>query len=341
MNDYDANKKIVPDIGDFLMLIFLSNKDMKSPEMKKMKDTLIQEFLTRQIYWIFHGPECNEVMKRKIMNVRIDFDNEIYLEKFENEPNFKMIYLDIFNKQLHKLGIYEDIIRIISSDNNYLYQYYNDRKYARQMAEQRITQSFKKLFNECSQWGKKKMKSIILEHMNFKEFFGIDETSMKNLLYEECKVDELLKENNNKDDILGYAYESQKGNQLLLITFFALKKMEEQGFMEELEKNYGIYLKVDEFVKELKQKLNEIKTYKALYEYLGTDLGNDKTELQIIVEAYQRAKGKRYIRDPNERMKINQINTYHQYTHPRARGRGRGGCGYGGYRNGYGYDDGW
>lgn len=352
MNDYDANKKIVPDIGDFLMLIFLSNKDMKSTEMKKMKEALIKEFLTRQIYWIFHGPECKEVMKKKIVNSKIKLDDEIYLEKFENDPNFKMNYLDIFNKQLHKLNIYDDMIKIISSDKDYLYQYYNDKEYAKQMCEQRIKQSFKKLFNECSQWGKKKMKSLIKEHMQFKEFFEIDENQMKYQLYEECKIPEMLQENSDMDiqDILGYAYESQRGNQLLLITFFALKKIEEPGFMEELEKNYGIYVKVDEFVKELKQKLNEIKTYKSLYEYIGTDLGKDKTELEIIVEGYQRAKENRYIRDPNEQIKINQPNISHQYGYERERrGRGRGRAAryaYGGYRNGYGYrnrygDGGW
>lgn len=319
MNDYDVNKKIVPDIGDFLMLIFLSNKDVKSPEMKKMKDVLIEEFLTRQIYWIFHGPECGYIMKEKVMKINMDFSDETYLDMFENDPNFKMHYLDIFNKQLHRLNIYNDIIRIISSDNDFLYQYYNDRRYARQMAEKRITQSFKKLFNECGQWGKSKIRTIILEHMHFKDFFELGEDSIKHQVYDQCRANELLlkaKNNTNTDEMLQYAYESQKGNQLLLITFFALKKIEEQGFMEELEKNYGIYLKVDEFVQELKQKLNEVKSYKALYEYLETDLGKDKTELEIIQEGYQRAKGKRYIRDPNEQMKANQA---------RARDHRRGG----------------
>ena len=35
MNDFEINKKIVADIGDFLILILLSNKDMNTPEMKK------------------------------------------------------------------------------------------------------------------------------------------------------------------------------------------------------------------------------------------------------------------------------------------------------------------
>ena len=40
-------------------------------------------------------------------------------------------------------------------------------------------------------------------------------------LYDSFKVDEILKDNElqNIDEILKYAYESQRGNQLLLITF--------------------------------------------------------------------------------------------------------------------------
>ena len=160
--------------------------------------------------------------------------------------------------------------------------------------------------------------------MHFKDFFEKEEETVKSQLYEQCKVDELLKGKNNAniEEVLKYAYESQKGNQLLLITFFALKKLEEQGFMEELEKNYGIYLKVDDFVQELKQKLKEVKSYKALYEYIGTDLGKDKTELEIIIQGYQKAKEKGYIKDPYEQVKINQA---------RARDKRWG------YKNGYGY----
>jgi ubiquitin-protein ligase len=65
MNNYEVNKKIVSDIGDFFMLIFLSNKDMTTPEMIKVKSVLIEEFLIRQIYWMFHGPDCKDIKCNK------------------------------------------------------------------------------------------------------------------------------------------------------------------------------------------------------------------------------------------------------------------------------------
>ena len=73
--------------------------------------------------------------------------------------------------------------------------------------------------------------------------------------------------------------------------------------MEELEKNYGIFLDVDNFVQQLKIKVNEIKSFKSLYEYIGTDFGKDKTELEIIIDGYKRSKIMKYIRDPNESKK--------------------------------------
>ena len=321
MNNYEVNKRIAPDIGNFFMLMFFSNKDMNSDEMKKIRHALFEEYFTRQMFWIFHGDECKIKMKDLILQNPFKFKDEkfldkIYLEKFENDPDFKMRYLDLFNKELHNLGIFNKVVNIISHDNDFLYLHYNDQKEAKYQAKIRMTKSFKKLFNECSSEGKSKLKELILDNLHFYQFFETQFTL--DSFYESFKVDQLLEYNNlqNQDEILKYAYESQRGNQLLLITFFALKKMEENGFMDELEKNYGIFLEVDNFVQDLKIKLNEIKSFKALYEYVGSELGKDKTELEFIIEGYRRAKKKKYIRDPNETKRddnknnINNLNNY-------------------------------
>ena len=326
MNDYEVNKKIVPDIGDFFMLVFLSNKDMSSPEMKKIKTVLVEEFLIRQIYWIFHGPDCQSTMRDLVsaLNNIVKLNDDVYLEKFHNDPNFKMRYLDIFNKELHNKNIYNKVINTIANDKQFLKNYQNNFYYAKRSAEKGITYSFKKLYNECSDWGRNKLNNLIKENMRFGDFFIEDEKDIRAGLYDACQVNEILKGNDENTpqmrDVLKYAYESQKGNQLLLITFLVLNKLGEQGFMEELEKNYGIYVEVDSFFLEMKKKLKEIKSYKELYEFIKVDLGKDKTELEIIVEAYEKAKQKRYIRDQNESLRIN-----NNYQVPQ----------YGGYQNDY------
>ena len=321
MNDYEVNKKIVPDIGDFFMLIFLSNKDMSSPEMIKIKNVLIEEFLIRQIYWIFHGPDCQSIMREKViaLNNVTRLNDDVYLEKFHNDPDFKMRYLDIFNKELHNKNIFHKVINTIANDKNFLWNYNNNFNYAKRSAENRITQSFKKLYNECSDWGRNRLNNIIKENMRFGDFFIEDEKDIRTGLYYACQVDQILKGNNENTpemrEVLKYAYESQKGNQLLLITFLVLNKLGEQGFMDELEKNYGIYLEVDAFFLDMKKKLKDIKSYKELYEFIKVDLGKDKTELEIIVDAYEKAKKKRYIRDPNESLRSHNNYQVPQYQY--------------------------
>ena len=343
MNDYEVNKKIVPDIGDFFMLIYLSNKDMSTKEMKKMKKVLIEELLIRQIYWMFHGPECKETMKSKVVNnSSLEVSDETYLEKFQKDPNFKMRYLDIFVKELQKQDIYRQMIDIIANDKDYLWNNQNNRNYTKRMAEEGITKSFKKLYNQCSQWSRNRMNELIREKMHFKEFFEEDEKLLKDELYEGYQVNEILKggSESNTSDILAYAYESQKGNQLLLITFSVLKKLEEKGFLEDLEKNYGIYLGVDAFLQEIKQKLREVKSFKSLYEFIGTELGQGKSELDLIVESYEEAKKRRYIRDPNENQRVN--NQYQAYQSSNYRyNRYRGQRNWYGYGNQYRYNQRW
>ena len=319
MNDYEVNKKIVPDIGDFFMLVFLSNKDMSSPEMIKTKTVLVEEFLIRQIFWIFHGPDCQITMREKVsaLNNIVRLNDDVYLDKFHNDPNFKMRYLDIFNKELHNKNIYHKVINTIANDRDFLWNYQNNFNYAKRSAESMITWSFKKLYNECSDWGRSKLNNIIKENMRFGDFFLEDEKDIRAGLYDACQVNQILKGNNENTpemrEVLKYAYESQKGNQLLLITFLVLNKLGEEGFMDELEKNYGIYVDVDMFFLEMKKKLKEIKSYKELYEFIKVDLGKDKTELEIIVDAYEKAKQKRYIRDPNESLRSNNNYQVPQY----------------------------
>lgn len=335
-NDYQINKDIIPDIDDFLMLIYLSNKDMSRPEMQKMQKVLIEEHLIRQMYWMFHGPEFKETMKSKVISSSLKMKDEVYLEKFQKDPYFKMRYLDIFIKELHKQDIYHQMIYIISNDYDYLWNYHNNRNYAKRMAEKGIKRSFKKLYNQCSQWSKNRINNLIMEKMHFSEFFQEEDKMMlKEELYEGYQVDEILKgasESSDLSDILRYAYESQKGNQLLLVTFCILKKIKEKGFMEELKKNYGIYLGVDAFLKEINQKLKEIKRFKSLYEFIGTDLGQDKTEMDLIVESYEKAKKKQYIWVPNENQRMNNQNQINQSSSYR-------GNQYRGQRNGYGYEN--
>ena len=348
-NEYKIDKKIVPDIGDFLMILFYCNRDTHGKEMKKMWDCIFEEFIIRAMFWIFHADENREKMKKIVLKTQ---NNETCLRKFQNERNFKIWHLDKFVEDLNKAKIYDQIVDIISNDEKYLKSIVVGKDQAKEQVINRIGRTFKYLYNECSDEAQKQIIDLITKNLNFADYFNYVDDE----LYNQIKVDELLSNKNllNADEIVETAYESQRGNKLLLITFFAQKKVDEEGFLKELEDNYGIYLKVDEFIEEMNKKLAEIKTYKQLLEYVGSDIYKDKSDIEIIIDAYGKAKEKGYIKSVNNNENgqinifgrnirpINNINNFtrNNFNHFNNRGgyRGRGsrGRGYRGWGRGRG-----
>jgi hypothetical protein len=286
--------------------------------MKRMWYKIYEEFLIRQIYWIF----CDEKNKVRIIeNMLRDKakNNKEYKTKLIEEEalkrclnegvcNFKgdnKIFVDILNKE----GMFDKIA-------SYFYGFY-DIRYLKEKILNDMNNKFKNIFNKSSGDIKSKiLRNLIDKNKVFLEFFELT-TNGKNLyekilvekeneiinkiirnevnLYLKKTIDELL----NDEDFIKYVYRSQRGNNLLLITFFAQKKIEEKGFINELEKNYGIYLEVDNFIKEMRQKLNEVQTYGQLFEYIGSEFGKNKTDKELLKKAFEKAKLKGYIRDNN------------------------------------------
>ena len=331
-NEYKIDKKIIPDIGDFLMALFYCNKDTHEEGMKKMWNCIFEEFIIRQMFWIFHSDEFRDNMKKMLLK---DKTNEACLNKLKNEPNFQIRFIDKFMDDLKRLKLLDQIVDIISKDEKYLSSLILGRDDAKEQINHNIEKNFKKIFIKCSEECQNNIKKMIFDNLNFSDYFEYEDDK----LYNELKIGEILKDDvlKNKDEIVKAAFESQRGNKLLIITFFAQKKIEEKGFLEQLEKNYGIYLEVDDFIKDMNKQLEEIKTYKQLLEYVGCDFGNDKTDIDIMAEAYDKAKEKDYINTTNARPRRN-INQIRQRPlnfrggfgrgrgfHNRGRGRGRGG----------------
>ena len=298
-NKYIVNKNIIPDIGNFFMVLLFNRPDINKDTFKKIYNSLFEDFIIRQMFWMFHSDESKEDMKNLILRNK---NNRLYLEEFEKNKDFKMNRLDEFNQDIKDKNIYKEIIDIISTDKGYLEHIFLGKEKARELAEKRISQSFKRLFQECSREGKDKLKDIILKNLYFPDYF--QQVLQKNIeLYDKFKVNELLKDlsGNIKEEFLSRAFESQKGNKLLFVTFFAQKKIEEEGFLDNLEKNYGVYLDVDNFIQEMNQKSSEIKSFQALMEYVGADFikdekGNNKykDDLELIIDMYGKALQKKY-----------------------------------------------
>ena len=292
-NDYKINKQIIPDIGNFLIILFYCNIDTHEEKMKKMWDCIFDEHIIREMFWAFHSDENKQKMKDMILKPLI---NEICLRRYKNEPDFKLKDLKKFIDDLNNLKIFDQIVDIISKDEKYIESILIGKDNVREHVTINMGKYFKRLFCACGEDSQKEIEKIISDNLNLADYFdNIDDR------YDNYQVSEILKNENitNKDEIVQEIFETQKGNKLLIITFFAQKKVDEKGFLEELEKNYGIYLEVEDFIEGMNKKLEEIKTFKQLLEYIGCDIGKDKTDMEIIIEAYDKAKEKNYIKMPN------------------------------------------
>lgn len=142
----------------------------------------------------------------------------------------------------------------------------------------------------------------------------------------------------NKDTlkkVLRYSFDSQKGNKLLIITFFTQKKIEDKEFIRELQNNYGIYLDVDVFIKDMNQQIENIHSYHDFFNYIGSDFGKDMDDLEILTHCYQMAIKKNYIRANNFNISQN-YRGRGGYNYGRGRGEFMGGRGRGEFRGGRG-----
>ena len=320
-NKYIVKKSIIPDIGNFLVLLLFCNKNTKNEKMKKMWYCLFEEFLVRQIFWIFNDPNNKDkiidlMLKNYIKKEKEYIEGMKKLEKETHEEIFKK-YI-IFNKTesitftaiLEKEGFYKKIA-------SYFYGIY-DMTYEKERTKKRFENNFHILFNKAHWTTRFEVYKFLIEkgkNTNFKDFFEVSKGDKEYprllALKEKELIKTLLKQKRqtflnknekellNNDDYLKCVYPSQRGNNLLLITFFAQKKTEEKDFMNKLEQNYGIYLEVDDFIKEMKKLLSEVKSYSQLFEYVGSEFGKNKSDAELIRYAHEKASSMNYIGGDN------------------------------------------
>ena len=304
-NNFSVNKHIMPDIGNIFMVLLFNKLENNNNVLKKIYNALFEDFLERQMYWMFHSNESKDKMQQFLLE---KIQEKSLFDEYENNKELRMNNYEKFINDLHVKEIYGKIIDIISNDKGYLATVFVGRKSAKKQVEILIKQSFKELFLRCSKEGREQLKDIIIKNLYFLRYFDEFKTNDSDV-YNNFQVHELLKKlvNEKRNEFIKYAFESQRGNYLLLISFFAQKKIEEKGFLEQLEKNYGVYLDVDNFIKEMNQKISEIKTYKELFEYIGADFIKEekyknKDDVDLIIDAYINAREKKYIVDkPKEK----------------------------------------
>jgi hypothetical protein len=305
-NYYYINKNIIPDIGNFLVLLLFSD----IPINNKIWNSLFEDFITRQMYWIFHGPDNEQNIKNYLFECIIPSDINIYIDKIikeerkiENlEPFLNLC--NIYKIEDELINIFKNDKKIISliTDKNNIFSLFEDKNNIK------ISNNFRTKFNEylkkCTNDSRDEISTILKEKFTYYDLIKIlpeqtlDFINFNKSDYEKKNVDKILKlvDIKYQNDLLNKFFDCQKGNKLLIISYLARKKIKTKGFLEELERNYGVLLNVSDFIKEIQINLKEIKSYKKLFEFVNCDLIKKLSEFDFIIKTYDLAKKKGYIK---------------------------------------------
>jgi len=164
-NRYNVKKSIIPDIGDFLVLLLFCDRNIYNEKMKVMWNAIYEEFLVRQIYWIF----CDN--NNKIRTIEEIFKNKDNIKnKIKNEykNKFKLIDEELLKECLREgfcnfKGDNKTFVDILKKEGmldkiaSYLIGIY-DIKYKKVNAINEMNNNFNKLFNK----NKENIKSQII-----------------------------------------------------------------------------------------------------------------------------------------------------------------------------------
>ena len=235
------------------------------------------------------------------------------IEKVENLKPLKGFFSECIEK-----NIFENIIEIISKEIlnkpkklNDLFSKPKSKKTkvnekTKKEIKLRIMHEFPLIYkNECSSKAQKKIDQLLINNnIDLLKFCSYELKENKNLkkldYFENNEVNELMKKIDKKyhSEIAKKLYDTSRGN-LLLVTTLAQKKTYEPGFLKKLEKNYGIFLNIEDFMREINTKIKEIQCYKDLFNFMKADIIDEKEdEFQKIIKCYEKAKEKRYIKAP-------------------------------------------
>ncbi len=272
---YDLRKASLPDIGNFIVLLFFSRfRDLKD---KRLFHKILREYLARQIYWIFIADE-----KYKNPESKTESNRTKLMRYFIDDPNiFKKYELIITKNTKQSRG-----------DLNY---YENELMKHEKFFENLFFKNEKNKFKNFQYFSF--MKEILKQNLNFdskEDKITFDNVRFRYLKYTDLKENIFSVEKDdfnefirNKDypvtllemstditrknimrEIFKFALVS---NQLLIFTFLASKTFITPEFIEKLENNFGVIELEDaeNFIAEIEKLKRNIDTYDKMFEFLG------------------------------------------------------------------------
>ena len=275
-----------------------SETNQKILDLMKKENIYYYEYLEeykKEIKYVSNKEECLFSRKENIIDKKDEIPSK-----------------GLFNECIEK-GIFNKLVNIIAKEIKTKPKNLNDlfnKKDKKQKIDEetknkikiRIIEEFPSIYkNEISVKGQNKIDKLLLDNIDIYKYCSNEikkVCSNKKSYFETNQVDELMKKINKEyhSDIVKKLYDISKDN-LLLITTLAQKKMNEKGFLAELEDNYGMYMNTEEFIKEINKKIKEVQCYKDLFDFMKADvIFKNENEYDAIIKSYQRAKEKRYIK---------------------------------------------
>jgi hypothetical protein len=306
-NGYKFNKTILPNIPNFMTLLYFCKRDLRTEKLEKMWNCLFEEYLMRVIVNFFRDEENLKKLCQKYI--------EILVKKELGEKEFLKM-LKKTNKEcveeLKKIKIFNEVIDIISSDKDFLNNYRWTQNYAKLKIGEELKSNYKKIVNEIiSKESQKKIYKLIhdnLTKIGYNISIDINSYEARKCLDElaedikDISIDEIMdyvyeneyeNENVNIKAFIEFfelnAYKSPKENKILLISFLLQKIFKEKGFLEELEKNDCVIIDTDNISNEINKVLNKINNYKKFLEYIESEYGEERYNIEIILNSYEKA----------------------------------------------------
>ena len=252
-NNYNhIDKRIIPDIGNFLVLLLFSSFEI-SDELWKC---LIDESSIRQMYWMFHGEENVKQVKSILLESSKMSFSRIYksdediiadIAKETKKGNLKLENIPLFKQYLQEHDIYNEVISIILGDKN-IYKFSEFKKkeenesnnpqnpfalFSGDSIKSDNEETLKEKFSEkINDYLKELSEETLIEIFSaFKEKLYLfkltslyPEEKMKEIEkseYDKGNADRFLKmvtEENIRKKLLTQFFNNQRGNKLMLIT---------------------------------------------------------------------------------------------------------------------------